>query len=105
MTLVNVELGPDGHTMTEKSTTRPKPGHEARVATTGTARVSEGRRKLKGSAREEVAMSQGRQQADGTSPDSMTPDPHMLPGDIAAPAATFGYHNPDKPVLHAHTVL
>ena len=92
VTLVNVELGPDGRTMTEVD---HETGHWAwkrEVGDDGT-RSLKAAEKLKGSARE-VAM-KAKEQAI-TSPDGRLT---LLRGDVRFTNVTFGY-NPDKPVLH-----
>ena len=95
MTLVNVELGEDGRTMTEVD---HETGHWAwkrEVGDDGT-RSLKAAEKLKGSARE-VAM-KAKEQAI-TSPDGRLT---LLRGDVRFTNVTFGY-NPDKPVLHGIT--
>ena len=92
VTLVNVELGEDGRTMTEVD---HETGHWAwkrEVGDDGT-RSLKAAEKLKGSARE-VAM-KAKEQAI-TSPDGRLT---LLRGDVRFTNVTFGY-NPDKPVLH-----
>lgn len=92
VTLVNVELGEDGRTMTEVD---HETGHWAwkREAGDDGTRSLKAAEKLKGSARE-VAM-KAREQAI-TSPDGRLT---LLRGDVRFTNVTFGY-NPDKPVLH-----
>ena len=92
VTLVNVELGEDGRTMTEVD---HETGHWAwkrEVGDDGT-RSLKAAEKLKGSARE-VAM-KAKEQAI-TSPDGRLT---LLRGDVRFTNVTFGY-NPDKPVLN-----
>ena len=92
VTLVNVELGEDGRTMTEVD---HETGHWAwkrEVGDDGT-RSLKAAEKLKGLARE-VAM-KAKEQAI-TSPDGRLT---LLRGDVRFTNVTFGY-NPDKPVLH-----
>ncbi|WP_318792552.1 ABC transporter ATP-binding protein, partial [Bifidobacterium longum] len=92
VTLVNVELGEDGRTMTEVD---HETGHWAwkrEVGDDGT-RSLKAAEKLKGSARA-VAM-KAKEQAI-TSPDGRLT---LLRGDVRFTNVTFGY-NPDKPVLH-----
>ena len=92
VTLVNVELGEDGRTMTEVD---HETGHWAwkrEIGDDGT-RSLKAAEKLKGSARE-VAM-KAKEQAI-TSPDGRYT---LLRGDVRFTNVTFGY-NPDKPVLH-----
>ena len=92
VTLVNVELGEDGRTMTEVD---HETGHWAwkREAGDDGTRSLKAAEKLKGSARE-VAM-KAKEQAI-TSPDGRLT---LLRGDVRFTNVTFGY-NPDKPVLH-----
>lgn len=92
VTLVNVELGEDGRTMTEVD---HETGHWAwkrEVGDDGT-RSLKAAEKLRGSACE-VAM-KAKEQAI-TSPDGRYT---LLRGDVRFTNVTFGY-NPDKPVLH-----
>ena len=92
VTLVNVELGPDGRTMTEVD---HETGHWAwkrEIGDDGT-RSLKAAEKLRGSACE-VAM-KAKEQAI-TSPDGRYT---LLRGDVRFTNVTFGY-NPDKPVLH-----
>ncbi len=96
VTLVNVELGEDGRTMTEVD---HETGHWAwkrEIGDDGT-RSLKAAEKLKGSARE-VAM-KAKEQAI-TSPDGRLT---LLRGDVRFTNVTFGY-NPDKPVLRHHLV-
>ncbi|WP_258926902.1 ABC transporter ATP-binding protein, partial [Bifidobacterium breve] len=92
VTLVNVELGEDGRTMTEVD---HETGHWAWKREIGDdgMRSLKAAEKLKGSARE-VAM-KAKEQAI-TSPDGRLT---LLRGDVRFTNVTFGY-NPDKPVLH-----
>ncbi|MDD6461944.1 MAG: ABC transporter ATP-binding protein [Bifidobacteriaceae bacterium] len=92
VTLVNVELGEDGRTMTE---TRRETGHWAwkRAADDDGTRSLAAAAKLKGSARE-VAM-KAKEQAI-TSPDGRYT---LLRGDVRFTDVTFSYV-PGKPVLH-----
>ncbi|NEG90396.1 ABC transporter ATP-binding protein [Bifidobacterium aerophilum] len=92
VTLVNVELGPDGRTMKEVD---HETGHWAWKREEGDdgTRSLKAAEKLKGSARE-VAV-KAKEQAI-TSPDGRYT---LLRGDVRFTNVTFGY-NPDKPVLH-----
>ena len=92
VTLVNVELGPDGRTMTEVD---HETGHWAWKREIGDdgMRSLKAAEKLRGSACE-VAM-KAKEQAI-TSPDGRYT---LLRGDVRFTNVTFGY-NPDKPVLH-----
>ena len=92
VTLVNVELGEDGRTMTE---TDHETGHWAwkREAGDDGTRSLKAAEKLHGAARE-VAL-KAKEQAI-TSPDGRLT---LLQGDVRFTNVTFGY-NPDKPVLH-----
>ena len=92
VTLVNVELGSDGRTMTE---TDRETGHWAwkREAGDDGTRSLKAAEKLKGKSRE-VAV-KAREQA-VTSPDGRLT---LLRGDVRFPDVTFGY-DPAKPVLH-----
>ncbi|KAB5608767.1 ABC transporter ATP-binding protein [Bifidobacterium jacchi] len=92
VTLVNVELGPDGRTMTEVDR---ETGHWAWKREEGDdgTRSLKAAEKLHGSARE-VAIKAKEQAV--TSPDGRYT---LLRGDVRFTDVTFGY-NPDKPVLH-----
>ena len=92
VTLVNVELGEDGRTMTEVD---HETGHWAwkRAADDDGTRSLKAAEKLHGSARE-VALKAKEQAV--TSPDGRYT---LLRGDVRFTNVTFGY-NPDKPVLH-----
>ncbi|PJM78732.1 ABC transporter ATP-binding protein [Bifidobacterium scaligerum] len=92
VTLVNVELGEDGRTMTEVD---HETGHWAwkREAGDDGTRSLKAAEKLHGAARE-VAL-KAKEQAI-TSPDGRLT---LLQGDVRFTNVTFGY-NPDKPVLH-----
>ena len=92
VTLVNVELGSDGHTMTEVD---HETGHWAWKREDGDdgTRSLKAAEKLKGAARE-VAIKAKEQAV--TSPDGRYT---LLRGDVRFTNVTFGY-NPQKPVLH-----
>lgn len=92
VTLVNVELGEDGRTMTEVD---HETGHWAWKREEGDdgTRSLKAAEKLHGAARE-VAL-KAKEQAI-TSPDGRLT---LLQGDVRFTNVTFGY-NPDKPVLH-----
>ena len=92
VTLVNVELGSDGRTMTEVDR---ETGHWAWKREEGDdgTRSLKAAEKLHGSARE-VAIKAKEQAV--TSPDGRYT---LLRGDVRFTDVTFGY-NPDKPVLH-----
>ncbi|KAA8823585.1 ABC transporter ATP-binding protein [Bifidobacterium reuteri] len=92
VTLVNVELGDDGHTMMEVDHETGRWAWKREAGDDGT-RSLKAAEKLHGAARE-VAL-KAKEQAI-TSPDGRLT---LLQGDVRFTNVTFGY-NPDKPVLH-----